>query len=179
VNTLARYIICEISDNSFEPNYIPTDISQYHVRKAARGILVHEGKAALLNVSKKNYHKLPGGGTEKGETNEEAFKREVLEETGCKCKIKEENPVTIEYRDKERLVQISYIFLAEVEGEIGQPNFEQNEIDEGFQLEWLPIEEVGQVLSKDNPLDWESKFIHLRDKEIFKFYQNQLSDSNT
>ena len=55
-----------------------------------------------------------------------------------------------------------------------QPNFEQSEIDEGSQLEWVTIEEVEQVMSKDNPSDWESKFIHLRDKEIFKFYKNRL-----
>ncbi len=75
MSLLARYIICEISDKTFNPNYTSEDISDYHVRKAARGVLLHNGKVALLNISKKNYHKLPGGGVNKDETNEGAFKR--------------------------------------------------------------------------------------------------------
>lgn len=174
METVARYIICEISDQTLHSEYPLSDISDYHVRKCSRGILLNKGKVALLNVTKENYHKLPGGGIEGTETNEEAFKREVREETGCDCEIKTDNPVTIEYRDKEKLVQISYIFVAEVIGEPKQPNFEQDEVDHGFQLEWVPLEEVESVMSKDNPKGWEGEFIHERDQKIFEFYKDRL-----
>ncbi len=171
---VARYIICEIDDKTFDSHYSTQDINSYHVRKASRGILINGGKIALLNVTTKNYHKLPGGGIEKGETNDEAFRREALEETGCNCTIKESSPVTIEYRDRQKLVQISYVYLAEVKGEISTPKFEEDEKKEGFKLVWVPIEEAEHVLSQDKPTDWEGDFILLRDKEIFKFYKKQL-----
>ena len=39
---------------------------KYKLRKAGRAIIFDdENNIALLNVSKKNYHKLPGGGVEK------------------------------------------------------------------------------------------------------------------
>lgn len=174
MNSTTRYIICEITDKTFDPSYNSSSIKNYRVRKAARGILVNDNKIALLNVSKKNYHKLPGGGIENDETNEQGFKREVIEEVGVGCNILDENPVVIEYRDKEKLLQISYVFLAEVKGKIGQPNFEQSEIDEGFQLEWVPINDVEKIMSEDKPTDWEGEFISLRDKEIFKFYKQKL-----
>lgn len=60
------------------------------LRLGARGIAIREdGKIAIFNKSNKNEYKLPGGGLEgEGEEEpEEAFKREVLEEIGCKIEI--------------------------------------------------------------------------------------------
>lgn len=173
-----RYIITEISDKTFDPDYQLSDINDYRVRRAARGILIHGDKTALINISKKNHHKLPGGGIEVGESNEKAFKREMLEETGCHCEITEdEQPITIEYRDKHKLLQISYIFVAKVIGEIGTVNFEQGELDEGAQLEWVPINEVDTIMSTENPIDYEDRFIHLRDVAIFNHYKKRLLEN--
>jgi len=174
MNIIAIYIITEISDKEFDPCFLPQDIDKYHVRKAGRGVLLRDGKIALLNVTKKNYHKLPGGGIETGETNEEGFKREILEETGCKCEISEESGVTLEYRDQYKLLQISYVYFAKVIGEPGKVNFVHDEIDDGFKLEWVPIEEIDGVMSKDEPADYEGKFIHKRDQRILEFYKNKL-----
>ena len=44
-------------------------------------------KIAIFYKSNKNEYKLPGGGMENDENPEEAFKREVLEETGCVVEI--------------------------------------------------------------------------------------------
>lgn len=173
---IARYIICEINDRTFNPQYATEDIKDYHVRKAARGILVKDGKLAWLNVSKKGYHKLPGGGIEKDETNEQAFKREVLEEAGCMCNVLDEGAVTIEYRDQFKLVQISYVFMAEVVGEPGEQKLEQGEVDEGHDLEWYTFEETENLLKAENPTEYEDRFIHLRDQSIFEFYKNKLQE---
>jgi ADP-ribose pyrophosphatase YjhB (NUDIX family) len=164
-----KLLIIELQDGQ-------KDLNQYKVRRAARGVISWGNKIALLNVTKCHYHKLPGGGIEKGESNEEAFKREVLEETGSQCRIKDYAGVTIEYREEEKLLQISYVFLAEVIGEPSEVNFEQGERDEGFKLEWIPVENVQEVLSQDKPSNYEgSKFICNRDKAIINFYNERLS----
>ena len=61
-----------------EPQYI-SRISRY----GARGILLNAKKqVALMYMRNKGLYKLPGGGIDENETKEEAFTREVKEETG-------------------------------------------------------------------------------------------------
>lgn len=146
-------------------------LDKYRIRGAARGVLIWGNKIALLNVTKHHYHKLPGGGIEEGESKDDAFKREILEETGANCEIKDYAGVTIEYRAQEKLLQVSYVFFAEVIGNPGAVKFEQAEIDEGFKLEWIPVEKIQEVLIQDKPSNYEgSKFICKRDQAIIDFY---------
>lgn len=170
-----RFVICEITDLTFNPEVKLQSFDTYKIRTAARDVLIYDGKIALLNVSKKNYHKLPGGGIETGESNEQGFRRELLEETGSNCELMDEVGVTIEYRDQFNLLQISYIYLAKVVGTPGEVNFMGDEIDDGFKLEWIPFNEIDDVMNKDKPTDYEDRFISLRDKEILAFYRGRLN----
>ena len=73
----------------------------YKVRKASRAVLFNSlNQIALPFVSKNMYHKLPGGGIEKGESIIEALNREIIEEVGAKIDIISEIGTIIEYRDK-------------------------------------------------------------------------------
>lgn len=171
MNSTTNQIICDISDKTFNPSYISGNLEDYRVRKAARGILINKDKIALLNVHTKGYHKLPGGGVEENETNDEGFIREILEETGCNCKIINSAGLTIEYRDQFKLLQISYVFMAEVIGEQGVQQLEQGEIDEGHDLEWYSINEALGILENERPDEYEGKFINSRDKSILLFYR--------
>ena len=56
-----RFLIAELTDQSFNPTALPPDVTGFRVRKAARGILIDGDKIALIHITKKNYHKLPGG----------------------------------------------------------------------------------------------------------------------
>ena len=67
-------------------------------RGAARTIAIKNGKIAFIHVSRHGYHKLPGGGIERGENIKEALQRELLEETGCIIKITGEVGKIIEHR---------------------------------------------------------------------------------
>lgn len=174
-NMKNKTLIREISDTNFDTNYQMSDPDTYKIRLASRGVLVNNGKIALLNVIKFNYHKLPGGGIENNESITETFKREALEETGCECEVLDQSGIIIEWRDQFKLFQISYVLLAKVKGKIGQVRFDQGEIDEGFKLEWIPIEKIDRIFKNDNPTNYEGKFIKIRDISIIKFYRNKLN----
>ena len=79
-------LICKITDKDIGEKY--NEIDNPKIRFAARGIVIRDdGKIAIFYKSNKNEYKLPGGGMENDENPEEAFKREVLEETGCVVEI--------------------------------------------------------------------------------------------
>lgn len=169
-----KTLITEIFDTNFDPKHQMSNLDKYWIRRASRGLLIHDGKIALLNVTKFTYHKLPGGGVEANESTSDAFKRELMEEVGCDCQILDQAGITIEWRDQYKLCQISYVFLAKVVGEPGQNNLEQGEIDEGFELEWVSLENLDKTLRNDRPSNYEGNFISARDKSIVAFYKEKL-----
>jgi len=148
----------------------------YRLRKAARALVFNqEGQIALfrkkqtclLFVSKHNYHKLPGGGVEKGEDLLAALQREVLEETGCSVEVRSQNVgIIIEYRDEYEELQISYCFVADVVGQPRAASFTEKEISDGFQLQWVNVDQAIDTLKSDQPDDYLGKFIKQRDLEF-------------
>ena len=46
-------------------------------RPSVRGIIIKDGKIAMMHSLKYDYYKLPGGGMEKGKSYEETLIREV------------------------------------------------------------------------------------------------------
>lgn len=146
------------------------DTSNFRKRDSSRGILFKGEKVAMLNVTNDAYHKLPGGGFENSENAEEAFDRELIEETGCKAKILDYAGRVIETRVQLEIIQTSYIYLAEVVGDIGEPKFDEGEIGAGYELEWVSFDEARDILSKEKPSGYEAKFINKRDSAILEFY---------
>ena len=141
----------------------------YKIRKAVRTILFNDaGEIALLFVSKKNYHKLPGGGIESGENILEALEREVMEEVGAKSNTLGEIGIIIEYRDEHELLQISYCYYSRTNGELNEPSFTEKEINDGFILKWISINNAISILEKDNPNNDVGKFIRERDLTFLK-----------
>jgi len=142
----------------------PEELEKFDFRQAARAVVFDkEGKIALLFVSKKNYHKLPGGGVEKGEGLEEALKRECREEIGCDVRITGEIGTTIEHRKLFNIKQESFCYAAEVIGEKGEPAFMADEIEEGFSVKWVGFDEAIKILESDRSSDYQGKFIKIRE----------------
>lgn len=151
------------------------DIDKFEVRRAARAVVFDSDKnVGILYVGKYNYHKLPGGGLEGNEVIEEALKRECLEEIGCSIKMFGELGEIIEYKDKWSLKQHSYCYLANVVGEKGNPDFTQKEIDNGFEIKWVSLEEAIELLENDKPEGYEGSFIQIRDGVFLKEAKNFL-----
>ncbi|MEW9097137.1 MAG: NUDIX domain-containing protein [Clostridiaceae bacterium] len=157
-----------------------TEDVNYKIRKAARTISFDEsGKIAILYVSKDNYNKLPGGGIEKEENIIEALKREVSEEVGTDIEVLGEVGTIIEYRDEFKQLQIFYCYYSKVKGEIGKPNYTEEEINSGFKLKWMSIEDAINFLEKDEPDNYMGKFIKERDKTFLKeFIDKEIKLNN-
>ncbi len=145
-------------------------------RGASRAVVFDaDSNVALLHATKKHFHKLPGGGIEQGEDIETALRRELIEEIGCSVKNLRELGSVEEFRNKWELHQISYCFLADLDGEKGMPDLEEDEIADGFEPVWMSIEDAIKTLESEAPVeDYEGKFIQLRDVTLLRAAQSQL-----
>jgi 8-oxo-dGTP diphosphatase len=113
-----------------------------HVR-AAGGVLVRDGRVALVHRPKYDDWSLPKGKLEPGESSEDAAVREVREETGIEAALREELP-SVEYTDpKGRPKTVRYWRMEPLAGEFA-PN---DEVDE---LRWLEPHEAARCLTYDH-----------------------------
>ena len=109
---------------------------------------------------------------------EEAFKREVLEETGCIVEIVKELGTTEEYKTLDNFKQISYVFVGKVLEDTKQLNTTQKEKDEGAKLLWetpekalkLITESYDKLIASKYESVYHTKFVVLRDRKILEKY---------
>lgn len=169
-------LLLTLCEQDINPDAPIVDTSHFRKRQAARVVVIDDkGRVALLRVGKYNYHKLPGGGVEEGESISQALDRELLEEIGCQAKVVAELGQVVEYRDFARLHQISYSFLAKLVGEIGQPNFTEKELSQQFEVIWADnIDSAIGILKNDNPQDLEQEFMKRRDLSILRAGREKL-----
>ena len=148
-------------------NVSDEEANEFSTREAARAIVFDkENKIALLHATKYNYFKLPGGGINKGETKEEALKRECIEEIGCNVKIINEVGFTIEYRKQFNTKQTSYCYIAKLVGEKGEPKLEPDELEEGFKTIWLAVDDAQKKLMHDKSDIYEIPYMVKRDSAL-------------
>lgn len=148
------------------------------IRYASRGIVIKDGFIALINKTKKNEYKLPGGGIEDSESREEAFYREILEETGCEVEIIDNLGIIIEEKTLTNFRQISYVFVAKVIRDTNHLNLTKKEEDEGLNLLWVPAKEalrlikdsIEKVRGSEYDSRYRSKFMVKRDTKIVEHY---------
>ncbi len=136
---------------------------EYRIRRAARAVILDNGKIALVNASKCGIHKIPGGGIKEGESIEEALRREIREEAGCEINILGEIGIIEEERDSWALRQISYCFLAKKKGKQHELSLTKKEKDQGFMLEWVSLGEAVKLMESDKPDGYGDLFKHKRD----------------
>ncbi len=175
-------IICKLTDKDF--GIEPREMNNCRVRLASRGIVIRDdGKIALQNKTKKNEFKLVGGGIENNEDSELAFKREVLEETGCEIEIIKKLGTTEEYRSLQNLKQISHIFIAKVINDRQILNLTEKEKSEGAKLIWVDIKGAlklitdcyDKLVASDYDSVYDTRFVVLRDRKILEYYLEEYS----
>ena len=154
-------VLLEISDKEINNGLAERFDKPYVLRKAARAVVFNErDEIAFQFVSKHDYYKLPGGGVNQGETIMESLKREIREEVGCEdINVIDEIGIIIEYRDKFDILQISYCYLAKALGKIHSPKYDKEEIKEGLESLWVPMDTAMKLLRESNPDDYQGKFI--------------------
>ncbi len=125
----------DIVKNNFDPD------GERFLRPSVRGIIIKDGKVALVHSLKYDYYKFPGGGKHPDEDNTATLIREVREETGLSViadSISEYGHVLrMEKGDPEDIfVQDNYYYFCETMGTEGVQELDDYEADESFTLEW-------------------------------------------
>ncbi len=149
------------------------------IRIGARGIIVgDDGLIGVFNKQNKNEYKLPGGGVDEGESLEDAFIREVLEETGYLVEINKKLGIITENRSSDNFKQISHVYVANLIKNTGNLNLTEKEIDEGGVFIWMDPKDayekikncINDLIESKYENIYHSKFIVTRDKYILEYY---------
>lgn len=150
-------------------------------RPSVRGIILKEGKIALVHSLKYDYYKFPGGGCKKNEKHEETLIREVKEETGLvviPSSIKEYGMVhRIQKGDYgDTFVQDNYYYFCDVGDQIQSQKLDDYEDEEQFTLEFISIEDAIKV-NKNNHHSEMSKVYTMmieRDTKVLEMLLEEL-----
>ncbi|MDF2540437.1 MAG: hypothetical protein K0S47_155 [Herbinix sp.] len=135
-----------------------------NIRNAVRAIIYQDNKIALMRSKKIGEYKFPGGGIELGESHEDALVREVLEETGLKVIVTSIHPYGFIHEIRKDLYaeyifeQYSYYYTCEVSSEKAETNLTESEINYGYSLEYVTIQEAlninDSIVNKQQDGSW-------------------------
>ena len=116
--------------------------------RAAGGVVVSDGRVAIIHRPKYDDWSLPKGKLDPGESWEEAALREVREETGVPCRLLDELP-SVAYADNRGRPKTVRYWRMEPAGEAGE--IDGSEVDE---LRWVA------------PADALALLTHARDRDV-------------
>lgn len=129
----------EIDTKDYDPN------GKAFVRPSVRGIILRNGKVAMVHSMKYNYYKFPGGGIEPGESHWDALMREVREESGLRVlpdTIREYGLVPRKQKsdqvdEYDLFIQENFYYICEAADTIAPQELDDYEQEERFTLEWV------------------------------------------
>ncbi|HEY1180490.1 MAG TPA: NUDIX domain-containing protein [Phytomonospora sp.] len=128
----------------------PTTLAPTRTRVGA--VIVRDGRILLIRLGGDgDVYEIPGGGVEDGETLEETLRREITEETGLTAVAGRQ--IARVWRTSARLpgLFLDHYFLAEAEGEIGDPA----DLDlDGGEAVWVPVADIPSLPVWPRRLRW-------------------------
>lgn len=136
-------------------------------RPSARGIIIRDGKVAMVHSKMYDYYKFPGGGIEQDESPVNAMIREVQEESGLVVipdSIVEFGNVHRRSRTENGglFIQDNFYFICSCEEKISKTNLDIYESDEGFILEFV---EPYIAITKNRNCPYEKKMPLMLERE--------------
>lgn len=136
---------------TFNDEQIPQDVFDvFPKRVSVRAVVVDaDNNIALIHSNKFKYHEIPGGGVDEGETPEQSVVRECKEEVGCNVEIIKYFGVTIEVNGKNILTNTVHAYLVRVLGEKQNPEHTEEEIEEDFDIMWIPLDQAVEYIKSD------------------------------
>lgn len=159
-----------ITDADFyggEPKLLP-DVSRY----GSRGIILNEDNmAGMILMSANGFYKLPGGVIDLGEKESDAFIREVMEETGCKCNIIAPLGTVEEHKGKTGFSHYSYTFIGRIESDSHKKEQPVSEKLLDCSLTWIGLKDAAAMMAKSLEMcnEYKMKFMLKRDKVILDY----------
>ncbi len=125
--------------------------SPLYIRPSVRGIVIQNGKIAMVHSLKYDYYKFPGGGIEGEESQIETLIREVKEEAGLIVKVESVQEFGVVRRKQKSplygdiFVQDNYYYLCEVENGVEPQILDDYEQEERFTLEFVEPKQAIEV----------------------------------
>ena len=126
------------------------DCTKIFVRPSVRGIIIKNGRVAMMHSLKYDYYKFPGGGIDKGETHLQTLIREVKEESGLTVIPESVQPFGMVHRVQksdagEKFVQDNFYYLCETEDTVETQTLDDYEAEEQFTLEFVSAEDAIKI----------------------------------
>lgn len=139
----------EIDTKDYDPQ------GRAFVRPSVRGIILRNGKVAMVHSLMYDYYKFPGGGIEPEEDHRETLIREVREESGLLVLPETIRPYgNVPRRQKsdqenyDLFVQDNFYYFCEAEQNSVEQKLDDYEAEEHFTLEWVLPEHAIEVNRK-------------------------------
>lgn len=146
-------------------------MSQARPRLTARAVVRRDdGLYAVMHTGKYDMYMLPGGGIDEGESIEDALRREIAEETGCRCRQIIPLGYVSENRAHADYTQISYYFAVAADGPAGENHLTEAELSNGTTLQWHTLDETLRLIGAPEHQVFQRKFLQARDMAALKQY---------
>ena len=153
-------------------------------RPSARGIIVGDGKMALVYSRKEKYYKFPGGGIHGREDKKTALIREVREETGLVVMPESITEFGIVMRRQKSNHSPDTVFEQEnfyytcrverVEEEIAEQRLDDYEREAEFTLRYVPIEEAIRVNEAYRTDDFFNEIMIRREAKVLRIIHKAM-----
>lgn len=164
-----NYFLATITDQDFTGKPLPSYWHPRHRRITARAVIVDmAGRVAILHSTKYHYHKLPGGGVERGENFRQALERESLEEIGQSITAIKKIGSIREYKKKLSVEQVSHCYLARPRGLAEKRRLTPAEKRQLFKIQWVSFPKALKKFASDRPRSYEGYFMSKRDGLFLK-----------
>ena len=117
-------------------------------RQAVRAVITDQTKLLMVYSTTAGDYKFPGGGVKQGETDEQALRRETLEEVGANVVnigdllgevVEFDQAVEPEF---DLFKMTSRYYLVNISGPLNPQNLDDYEKDLGFEPAWVEIDEA-------------------------------------